>query len=166
MEMLRNNPNVDSRFKYKGGLFDFAWRFLLQETPGLQIDHAFAKHAFAFSAQQVLLNEAGLVRSLRATMLGMYIMDVAIPESQGDEAGSHEWVRRVDKIMVPRGLIPRIAKRVPCHCLDALADEAKAMERVRCCNECSEVFPSDELMACSRCKKFRYCSVECQRKNW
>lgn len=161
---------MDPRMKGEGGLFVYAIGYLKEKYPSLETDEESGKHAFAFCARQVLSHGIN-VRCARATMLGMFINDMAIPESQGEDISEGStrattWLRRVDKIMVPRGLTLRIAQRIPCDCLNKLAEEAKAFERVRVCDECNEVFPSNVLKTCSRCKQFRYCSTQCQHANW
>lgn len=46
------------------------------------------------------------------------------------------------------------------------AETIKIMENPHLCACCGESFPPNKLKRCGKCKKVKYCSVDCQKKGW
>lgn len=67
-----------------------------------------------------------------------------------------------------RNLLRFYAKRIPCHCLENMKQAAKEAtpEKVGDCRACGKTQRDAELLNCSACGVIKYCSKECQVKDW
>jgi hypothetical protein len=57
-------------------------------------------------------------------------------------------------------------KRNGCTCLKEDYERLRTMTKMGKCFHCSRSCECKQLMLCTQCKIYQYCSVECQRRDW
>lgn len=79
-----------------------------------------------------------------------------------------KWLKYHRDIQTKRGIINCLARETMpyCNCMKDWKKEAKSMDKIAVCNGCRETFPKPTMLACSKCMSARYCSTECQLKDW
>ena len=133
-------------------------------------DEGFARHIFAWSAEQWLKQR--YEQAAIAASFGLILRYMTIPHyCRGEDSGlgttnreQHDKYQR--RIQTSRGLLLVIAKHIPCNCLDEFVDVAKTERPTAVCYGCAGEYPREKLSLCSRCKNVRYCCRECQVGDW
>ena len=145
--------------------FDKAHRQLL-------VDPGFGRFVFAHCTQHYLAKGNDDKKILITLLqLGIEIRYFRIPIDEGKDVGPgssyHEKSSKYMRdIHTDRGMINCLARETPCDCMKEKKTEAKSMEKLGFCFCCRREFPKGRMLMCSGCRFVKYCSKECQFRDW
>jgi hypothetical protein len=130
------------------------------------VDKVMYDVSFAMAADWALKSDYKMARI--AALHGLFM------ETAGsrllDKEGMLKWGQDESKLLSDRGLICWLNKKIPCRCLNEARRQArKNLPSTGFCmmfRGCGMILPKTELMKCSGCKIYEYCSRDCQKAHW
>ena len=136
------------------------------------------KPYFAFSGTNILLglhDEGDENRQNQAEAAGALAAAVLLLENYVPAEGmkgriaktDKEFMRNKDIIEGCQRLVLRFfSMRTLCACLDKMYSDVKVLPKTAMCGNCRQRKERSALMMCSGCRKFQYCSQQCQAADW
>jgi len=135
---------------------------MVDEYPGCNNEYT-VQVLVSLGTKQILEEEDDEKRAESYAQTILFLEEIR--RTSAEKATSDQFRQGVLDLDSRRNLVKFFRKRIPCNCLD---DEWEALkdERTGKCTLCSKTAEDASLFNCSKCGLIKYCSKDCQVKDW